>query len=105
MLHTGGVMCGEYQMRLEKNAVTALMEDANILASALFYCSSLENSLVELIHEAHTKSLDGVDVCDHSANVCYCSYHSVLDNALSLLRGAGVKSDFIAGIRVERRMS
>lgn len=48
-------------------------------------CDQLERVLLDLIAEAHVKSLAGVDICEHESDVCFCGYHEALDRGLALL--------------------
>lgn len=48
-------------------------------------CDQLERVLLDLIEEAHVKSLAGFDICEHESDVCFCGYHEALDRGLALL--------------------
>jgi hypothetical protein len=49
------------------------------------YCERLQISARRYIYEAHVCSLDGVDVCDHDAGVCFCTYHDSLNSLFDIL--------------------
>jgi hypothetical protein len=47
--------------------------------------SKLRIALKVFIEQAHTKSLDGIDICEHENGVCWCDYHDALRNAQEAL--------------------
>ena len=56
------------------------------------YCAQLEATIGRYVFEAHVESLEGVDICDHDAGVCFCSYHASLSTLLGLLEKSPIKN-------------
>jgi hypothetical protein len=55
------------------------------------YCAQLEALAGRYIYEAHHQSLDGLDICEHDAGICFCSYHGALRRLLEVLTTSPLK--------------
>lgn len=49
------------------------------------HCLELENAIAQYIYEAHIKSLEGVNFCDHEVGVCFCSYFEALHKVIEVV--------------------
>jgi hypothetical protein len=56
------------------------------------YCAQLEANIGRYVFEAHVQSLEGIDICEHDAGVCFCSYHASLSTLLELLEKSPIKN-------------
>lgn len=55
------------------------------------YCAHLEALAGRYIYEAHHQSLDGLDICEHDAGICFCGYHGALRRLLEALTSSPLK--------------
>ena len=56
------------------------------------YTARLEALAGRYIYEAHNQSLEGLDICEHDAGICFCSYHGSLRRLLEMLINSPIKN-------------
>jgi hypothetical protein len=61
------------------------------LAQIVEYTAKLEALAGRYIYEAHNQSLDGLDICEHEAGICFCSYHGSLRRLIEALTNSPIK--------------
>jgi hypothetical protein len=57
----------------------------------LEHCARIEALAGRYVYEAHNQSLDGLDICEHEAGICFCSYHASLRRLLEALTNSPIK--------------